>query len=125
MAHCLRYGPLHAEQVGYNLFDRPREGEAFALCQEQGIGVMAYGPLAHGLLDGQFTEETTLDSRTAARAARYPCRLAIKPWGTRRRCSHPTSHLHSISNAYRSIITIDLDACIRQPYSRGYCKQGS
>nr|MBA2276974.1 aldo/keto reductase [Chloroflexia bacterium] len=63
MADCLEYGPLHAEQVGYNLFDRRREGETFAFCQEHGIGVMAYGPLAHGLLSGQFTKETTFGER--------------------------------------------------------------
>lgn len=63
MADCLRYGPLHAAQVGYNLFDRRHEGETFAFCQEHGIGVMAYGPLAHGLLAGQFTEETTFGER--------------------------------------------------------------
>ncbi len=59
LADCLRYGPLHAEQVGYNLFDRRREAETFPFCREHGIGVMAYGPLAHGLLSGTFTEETT------------------------------------------------------------------
>jgi len=63
MADCLQYGPLHANQVGYNLFDRRYERETFAFCQDHGIGVMAYGPLAHGLLAGQFTEETTFGER--------------------------------------------------------------
>jgi aryl-alcohol dehydrogenase-like predicted oxidoreductase len=63
MADCLRYGPLHAEQVGYNLFDRRREPETLPFCQEHGIGVMAYGPLAHGLLTGAFTAETTFGER--------------------------------------------------------------
>jgi aryl-alcohol dehydrogenase-like predicted oxidoreductase len=63
MADCLEYGPLHANQVGYNLFDRRYEKDTFAFCQEHGIGVMAYGPLAHGLLAGQFTEETTFGER--------------------------------------------------------------
>ena len=58
MRDCLEYGPLHCEQVGYNLFDRRREHETFPFCQEHGIGVMAYGPLAHGLLTGTMSAET-------------------------------------------------------------------
>ncbi len=75
MADCLRHGPLHAEQVGYNLFDRRREGETFAFCREHGIGIMAYGPLAHGLLTGQFSEETTFgeqDWRAGGKAFGLP-----------------------------------------------------
>jgi aryl-alcohol dehydrogenase-like predicted oxidoreductase len=54
-----RYAPLCANQVGYNLFDRRWEREMFPTAQELGIGVMAYGPMAHGLLTGAFTRETT------------------------------------------------------------------
>ncbi len=63
LADCLQYGPLVCNQVGYNLFDRRREAETFAFCREHGIGVMAYGPLAHGLLTGTFTRETTFGER--------------------------------------------------------------
>lgn len=48
-----------ANQVGYNLFDRRWEREMFPTARELGIGVMAYGPMAHGLLTGTFTTETT------------------------------------------------------------------
>ncbi len=63
LTDCLKYGPLVCNQVGYNLFDRRREAETFAFCREHGIGVMAYGPLAHGLLTGTFTRETTFGER--------------------------------------------------------------
>lgn len=63
LADCLKYGPLVCNQVGYNLFDRRREAETFAFCQQHGIGIMAYGPLAHGLLTGTFTAETTFGAR--------------------------------------------------------------
>ncbi len=49
--------PLAANQVGFNLFDRRWQQDAFATCEELGMGVMAYGPLAHGLLTGTFTPE--------------------------------------------------------------------
>jgi len=48
-------------QVGYNLFDRRQETEVFSYCQRNGIGVMAYGSLAYGLLTGAFTEDTTFE----------------------------------------------------------------
>jgi aryl-alcohol dehydrogenase-like predicted oxidoreductase len=41
------------------MFDRRQEGETFPLCLEQGIGVMGYGSLGHGLLTGAFTTATT------------------------------------------------------------------
>lgn len=48
-------------QVGYNLFDRRMEAEVFPYCQKNGIGVMAYGSLAYGMLTGAFTEDTTFE----------------------------------------------------------------
>src|SRR5579883_2950721 len=47
---CKQFAPVIANQVGYNLFDRRWEYEMFPTAQELGIGIMAYGPLAHGLL---------------------------------------------------------------------------
>jgi len=54
--------PLAVQQIGYNLFDRRREGELPWL-REHGIGVMAYGPLAQGLLTGTFTANTTFQEQ--------------------------------------------------------------
>jgi aryl-alcohol dehydrogenase-like predicted oxidoreductase len=53
--------PLIANQVGYNLFDRRWEREMFPTAQELGIGVMAYGPMAHGLLTGTLPRENAFD----------------------------------------------------------------
>jgi aryl-alcohol dehydrogenase-like predicted oxidoreductase len=55
--------PIVASQVGFSLFDRRWANETFAVCRELDIGVMAYGPLAHGLLTGAYTRETTFDDR--------------------------------------------------------------
>jgi aryl-alcohol dehydrogenase-like predicted oxidoreductase len=56
-----RNAPLCANQVGYNLFDRRWEREMFPTAQELGIGVMAYGPMAHGLLTGAMGRDTAFD----------------------------------------------------------------
>lgn len=58
---CATLGPLVANQVGYNLFDRRWEREMYPTAQSLGIGIMAYGPLAHGLLTGSFTVETVFE----------------------------------------------------------------
>lgn len=46
-------------QPPYHLFRRDTEGELLPYCQKQGIGVLVYGPLAHGLLGGSYTAHTT------------------------------------------------------------------
>ncbi len=48
-------------QPQYNLFHREAEAELFPLCQEHGIGVVAYSPLASGLLGGRYTSDQTFE----------------------------------------------------------------
>jgi len=64
-AHMLvearKTAPIVTNQVGYNLFDRRWERQMFPTAREPGIGIMAYGPMAHGLLTGAFTKETAFD----------------------------------------------------------------
>ena len=57
------YAPICANQVGYNLFDRRWEREMFPTARELGVGVMAYGPMAHGLLSGTMTRDHVFDAR--------------------------------------------------------------
>jgi aryl-alcohol dehydrogenase-like predicted oxidoreductase len=59
MEECEKYGHLTANQVGYNLLDRRVEKAVLPYCLENGIGFMAYGSLAFGLLAGAFDEETS------------------------------------------------------------------
>jgi aryl-alcohol dehydrogenase-like predicted oxidoreductase len=58
MEACMRVRRVDVAQVGYHLFDRRMEQEVFPFCGRHGIGVMAYGPLGHGLLTGSFTAAT-------------------------------------------------------------------
>ena len=55
---CEGYRSVDVVQYGLNMFDRRMEQEIFPYCQQQGTGVMVYGPLAFGLLSGTFTAET-------------------------------------------------------------------
>lgn len=57
------HAPIITNQVGYNLFDRRWERQMFPTARELGLGIMAYGPMAHGLLTGAFTRETQFEER--------------------------------------------------------------
>lgn len=61
LSAALRTTRLVVNQVSFSLFDRRWANDSFGVCQELGIGAMAYGPLAHGLLAGAITRETTFD----------------------------------------------------------------
>lgn len=52
--------PIVAHQLGYNLLWRHRENDVIAYCQKQGIAVVAYSALAHGILTGRFGRDPQL-----------------------------------------------------------------
>lgn len=52
---------LDALQPPYHLFRRDVEQAILPYCARQGIGVLVYGPMAHGLLTGRMTRETTFE----------------------------------------------------------------
>jgi aryl-alcohol dehydrogenase-like predicted oxidoreductase len=51
--------PIDTLQPPYHLFRRDIEATILPFAREHGIGVLVYGPLAHGLLSGRMTEDTT------------------------------------------------------------------
>ena len=59
MAEFSRTRPVETLQPPYHLFRREIEREILPYCSEHDIGVLAYGPLAHGLLGGRMNEDTT------------------------------------------------------------------
>ncbi|MQA10921.1 MAG: aldo/keto reductase [Pseudonocardiaceae bacterium] len=73
MAAFAEHLPLESLQPPYHLFNRDVEDGILSYAQESGIGVLVYGPLAHGMLTGSFSTETTFDE---------------SDW----RCSHPAFH---------------------------------
>ncbi len=61
LAECMRTRRVDVSQVGYHMLDRRQEQETFPYCAAEGIGVMGYGSLGHGLLTGAFGAATTFD----------------------------------------------------------------
>jgi aryl-alcohol dehydrogenase-like predicted oxidoreductase len=62
MAEFARTRPVETLQPPYHLFRRDIEAEVLPYCAEHDIGVLVYGPLAHGLLTGAIDEQTTFDT---------------------------------------------------------------
>jgi len=59
MAAFQQVRPIDTLQPPYHLFRREIEATVLPFAREHGIGVLVYGPLAHGLLTGRMTEATT------------------------------------------------------------------
>jgi aryl-alcohol dehydrogenase-like predicted oxidoreductase len=59
MAAFARTRPVETVQPAYHLFRREIEHDLAPYALEHDIGVLAYGPLAHGLLAGTMDERTT------------------------------------------------------------------
>ncbi|HSR58865.1 MAG TPA: aldo/keto reductase, partial [Candidatus Binataceae bacterium] len=58
---CMRARRVDVVQYCWNMFDRRMQKEIYPYCRENGIGVMAYGSLAYGMLTGTFNEEMTFE----------------------------------------------------------------
>jgi aryl-alcohol dehydrogenase-like predicted oxidoreductase len=54
--------PIDTLQPPYHLFRRDIEQSILPFAQEHGVGVLVYGPMAHGLLSGRMTETTKFAS---------------------------------------------------------------
>lgn len=57
ITECLKFGQVNSLQPPYNMFMRGIEKD-FSFCKRNGIGIVAYGPLAYGLLTGKFNKSS-------------------------------------------------------------------
>jgi aryl-alcohol dehydrogenase-like predicted oxidoreductase len=83
VAEFSRMRPAETVQPPYHLFRREIENDLLPYCREHDVGVLVYGPLAHGLLTGSLDETTTFpvgDWRARSpifRGARFERALAV------------------------------------------------
>ena len=59
MAEFARTRPVETLQPPYHLFRRDIEAEVLPYAREHDIGVLVYGPLAHGLLSGAMNVDNS------------------------------------------------------------------
>jgi aryl-alcohol dehydrogenase-like predicted oxidoreductase len=71
------YARFVCEQPPYNLLDRRIENELIPLCQKHGLGLVAWAPMAMGVLAGRYNSTTDFpeNSRAALRGSFYADRV--------------------------------------------------
>ncbi len=69
-----------SEQPPYNLLDRRIENELVPLCEEYGVGLIPWSPMAMGILAGRYAdaEATPDDSRATLRGGIYAERVTAR-----------------------------------------------
>jgi aryl-alcohol dehydrogenase-like predicted oxidoreductase len=61
MRECMKHGPVHSLQPPYSLLNREIENEILPFCREQKVAVLAYSPMAKGILTGKYAKEAHFD----------------------------------------------------------------
>lgn len=74
------YARFISEQSPYNLLDRRIENELVPMCQEHGVGIISWSPMAMGILAGRYAdaEDYPGESRAAARGGIYAERVTAR-----------------------------------------------
>ncbi len=58
MGDCLKFGRIDSLQPEYSLLQRKIEKETVPFCLENNVGIIAYSPLASGVLTGKYDKNT-------------------------------------------------------------------
>lgn len=61
LKEAVKYGEIRTIQIPYNLIDREFESDLLPFCRESNIGVLAYSPIAKGLLTGKYDRNTRFE----------------------------------------------------------------
>ena len=78
MAESRDSSPIVTNQIGYHIFDRRPEAEVMPFVKDNGMGIMAYGSLSHGLLTGTWDADKTFSEDDWRRGG---ANFGINSWG--------------------------------------------
>lgn len=110
MRQCLAKLPLASDQPKYNAIDRDIEPEILPFCRENNVGVLAYSPMAMGLLTGKVTPEREFKGDDTRRG---------RPWFTpenRRRVLDMLAEVEPIAEAHGvTLANVFVNWVVRQP----------
>jgi len=69
-----------AEESPYNLLDRRIENELIPMCQAYGVGILAWAPMAMGMLAGRYSDASNYpdDSQAGRRGGTYAGRVTAE-----------------------------------------------
>jgi aryl-alcohol dehydrogenase-like predicted oxidoreductase len=79
MAESRETSQIITNQIGYHIFDRRPEADVMPFVKKNGMGIMAYGSLAHGLLTGAWNADKTFGDDDWRRGG---ANFGINSWGS-------------------------------------------
>jgi len=71
LKEALQHGRIATVQVPYNLVDKEIEDDLLVFCRQNGLAIIAYRPLARGLLSGKYNESTKFGNDDTRSQERY------------------------------------------------------
>jgi aryl-alcohol dehydrogenase-like predicted oxidoreductase len=74
--------PFVSAQNHYNLLERGVEREVLPACEQFGLGMLPFFPLASGLLTGKYARDAVAPAGGRLSEERFAQRLANAPWDT-------------------------------------------
>lgn len=73
--------PCLIHQARYSMFDRWTEPDLLSVLKEEGVGMIAFSPLAQGLLTDKYLRGIPENSRAAKSTGHLrPLKLPRRPW---------------------------------------------
>jgi len=110
MRQCLAKFPLASDQPKYNALERDIEQEVLPFCHENNVGVLAYSPMAMGLLTGKVTPDREFKGDDTRRG---------RPWFTpvnRQRVLDMLAEVEPIAEAHGvTVANVFVNWVVRQP----------
>jgi aryl-alcohol dehydrogenase-like predicted oxidoreductase len=98
LAEAMRFGPVVADQIKYNLVERDAEADPLPFCRDKSLGLIIYSPMAMGLLTGAATMQRKF-SETDVRSR--------KEWfqpANRRRVLEALEKIRPIADAHKATL---------------------
>lgn len=66
-----KYGEIVSAQLAYNILDTEAEDLIFPVCDKLGIGIIAYSPLAQGMLSGKYGKDSVFEENDRRKTSKY------------------------------------------------------
>jgi aryl-alcohol dehydrogenase-like predicted oxidoreductase len=105
--------PFRCEQPPYSILTRNIEHDVLPTCQQYGIGVIPYSPLAGGWLSGRYRKDT--DVQGPSSAARPPARFDLGDPANQRKLDAADALAQLAEDAALTLIELALAFVLRHP----------
>ena len=101
--------PLLIHQPSYSMLNRWIEGGLLETLEEEGVGCIAFSPLAQGMLTGKYLDSVPADSRMAENSS------LSRDWLTEQNVTHIRALNDIAKRRGQSLAQMALAWCLRDP----------